>query len=429
MEVCKELKILSKEFHKFKKPLYIVGGFVRDNILNFPSTDIDITSALEESKVVEICKKLNIKYKVINKNLGTIQIRFNNFEFEYTRFRKESYKSDGSHTPNNISFINSLEEDSLRRDFTINSIYYDIHNNKIIDPQCGIKDIKKQIIKTNNIPLVTFSDDALRILRAIRFSSTLNFKIERKTNIALTRCIPKLANISKERILKELEQIVIADKIKDRANFNFLTFCNKTNILKYIFNYSMSRIKKFTKKDMQSFYSLDTNSRKIGFYCLILKKYLNGYTNDNNLSFTTNMFLRTNGLKESNENTYITEKIYRVYQNLEFGIDTINATINYLTLSDAERNIVESLLSKIQKDTLSANIKYIKDKKLPLNVHELNIEPQDLLDNNIESKYISQILKTLYNQVYSMKVKNQKEDLIELAKQINKTFKELKEKL
>ncbi|MGN0961851.1 MAG: hypothetical protein ACI4PF_06625 [Christensenellales bacterium] len=422
MEICNELINLANEFQKYNAKLYIVGGYVRDHLLGQENNDIDITSNLCEEKVLAICKKLKIETHNINKQLGTIQLIFNNQKFEYTRFRKESYLKHGTHTPDSVEFVYDINIDTLRRDFTINSIYYDISENKFIDISGGINDLKHKIIRTTNLPKITLSDDGLRILRAVRFSSLLNLKIEPKTLKALKIYTPLLEYISKPRILKELNLALVADLKYGQNNWNFLRLCNTLSLPQYIFNSSLSRMRKFNKKDFKNFYSLSESSRQIGFYVLILKKYLNRYTPENQLGFATNMLLGFNGLKESKNNIFVTEKIFRIYQNLEYGVDELNASINYLTLSSAERNIIDNFISRKTKVSLSDKISYIKDKNLPLSVHQLDICAQDLIDLKIEKKFISKILETLFNQVLNMSVPNENEALKKLALELHETF-------
>ena len=429
MEVCKELEALSKEFNKRGYKLYIVGGYTRDNLLQIKNDDIDICSNMPVDKVIDVCKELKYSTKNINKSLGTILIKIKNIQLEYTQFRIESYKSHGEHTPNKIEFTDDLTLDCLRRDLTINSIYYDIKERQFIDPVNGMSDLKKQIIKTSQAPSITLSDDGLRILRTIRFASTYNFRIEKKTLKALKIYSPLLNKISKERILKELGQIVVADYKFNKQNQNFMKLCNNLNLRKYIFNSTLSKSPKFTKKEIVSFYNLGKDARLIGFYILVLKKYFIGYQDGKQLSFTVNNLLGINGIRESNNNAMLTEKLYRVYQNLEYEIDTLNASINYLTFSNSEREIIENFLSKNAKEILSLTIQIIKKHNLPTSVHQLDVSAQDLIDEGIDRVYISKILSTLFNQVLQMSVKNKKEDLIRLAKDIHNTFKEIKEQL
>jgi len=427
MEVCKELKLLSEEFNKHGHKLYIVGGYVRNALLGLPSDDIDITSSLPVDELSKICKQLKIKTCNSNPKLGTILLKTKDKQFEYTRFRLESYNIKGTHTPDEIEFVDDIRVDCKRRDFTINSLYYDIEEGIILDMTCGQADLQNKILRTTQSPDITLSDDGLRILRGIRFACTLGFDIHKKTLSAMKTFTPFLNRISKERILKELNQLVVADIKHKLSNHSFVTYLKKLHLPEYIFNSSLKRMKKITKRETNNFYSLNENSRLIGFYILILKKYHLGYINSNQLGYNINMLLGINGIKESLNNIHTTEKIYRIYQNLQYNIDSLNASINYLTLSDSEREIIDNYLDKKAKQQLSDKMSYIKDNNLPLHTHQLDITAQDLINNGIEKQYISKMLSTLYNQVLNISVPNEKKELIKLAKEINETFNKLKE--
>jgi len=421
MEVDKNLKKLAKEFNKLKCQLYIVGGYVRNNLLALPPTDIDLTSSLDLQTVQDICKKLNFKCKVINKNLGTLQISIEDSTYEYTRFRKESYLT--GHTPNEVEFVDDIKIDALRRDATINAIYFDILKNTLVDPVGGLKDLENKIIKTPNLPSITLADDGLRILRLIRFACTYGFCLDRKTLKSLINNTANLSKISKERILKELQLILVADLNYDNSQKLCMHLFNKTRIYPYIFNSTISNLKKIKQALIDKFYTLSNLARQIGFYILVLKTHFKGFVKDDHLAFYINSLLGIEGLKESRENINLTQKLYKIYQNLNYGLDSVNATINYLSLSNTEREIVECYLSKQSKEALSVNISYIKSKKLPLGVQDLDVAPEDLINAKIENRYISKILSTLYNLVIECKVKNSKDDLIECAKNIDETFK------
>ena len=422
MEISENLIKLAKQFKSSK--LYIVGGYVRDTLLGLTPKDIDLASNMPIENVIEICKKLKFKCNIINEKLGTLSITTKDEQYEYTRFRKESYVSF-EHSPDNVVFIDDINEDCFRRDISINSIYYDILSGEYIDPANGINHIKAKIITTTNTPSITLKDDGLRILRILRFASILNFKIEKNTLKNMKKFSYLLKNISKERILKELQMLSSADLKYNNANFTFLNSIQKLNLLPYIFNSTLTRINKFTKLDIQNYYKLSCPARLIGLYLLIIKNYIKGHTSSSQLFYTVNMLLGADGIKESNANIKLTEKLYTIFQNLQYGIDTLNASINYLTLSDTEREIVSAYLNKSGKKTLKENINFVKSKNLPLSIHELKISPQDLINANIESKYISKIMSTLYNQVIEMKVLNEYDDLIKLAKQIDENFKQL----
>ena len=427
MKVSSSLKKLAKEFEKRNHHLYIVGGFVRDTLLGYTPSDIDITSSMPCEEVEEIANTLGFTCKVINKHLGTLQIRNSKEEYEYTRFRTESY-ADNSHTPSKVQFVDKIEVDCLRRDFTINSIYYDIHNDEIIDLCNGQKDLEKKIIRTVNKPMLTLKDDGLRILRAIRFASTFNFKIEKNTLKALNFYKTNLLNISKERILKEIKYCVVADIKYGINNTIFWNNILYLDLLPIIFNHSLHRKQKIDKESINNFYLEDEDNRLTDFYFIVIRSYIRKHAKHPQLSYIVNMLLGIDGIKESSAIIRLIEKIYLIYENIEYDIDTLNASINYLGLTPANKNIIYKHLSKKAKLRLDNNILLVEGKNLPTSIDKLKITAKDLIDHNIEPRFISSILNTLFNQVIELKVKNEKSDLINLATEIHKTFTKINSK-
>ncbi len=419
MEIINELKLLAQKFKEHGHTLYAVGGFVRDYILGYDCDDIDITSNMEHDEVMKLCKECGFGCKSVNKTLGSLLIIIGGKQMEYTRFRKESY--GGGHAPKQVEFVEDIEVDTLRRDISINAIYLDILSGKYIDKSNGLGDIKKRIIRTANTPDITLKDDGLRVLRIIRFASSLNFKIERKTESALLKYRANLNGISKERILKELSKIIMAEERYGNKNTIGLTYINKFHLLPYIFNSTLKDVT-LSKKDIANIYALSKDARLIGFYFVVLKNYLKTYVNNNQLMFSCNMMLGRDGIKESRNNIITTEKIFRIYHNLSIEKESFTASLNYLTLSNAEREIIDKFIDIDTKNRLSDNISFIKAKNLPLSPNDLPVKAIDLIEAKIEKIYISKILSTLFNLVLDMKVKNTKEDLLTKALEINETF-------
>ena len=191
---------------------YVVGGFVRDLLLKRPSKDIDfvcIGSGI--NLATEVAQALGPDYRVtIFKNFGTAQIKFDDFDLEFVGARKESYRSD-SRKP--VVEDGTLDDDQNRRDFTINAMAIRLnaaHFGTLVDPFNGVDDLKKKIIRTPLDPVVTFSDDPLRMMRAARFASQLNFDIEAETFDALTTQGERLSIVSQERITDELNKIILS---------------------------------------------------------------------------------------------------------------------------------------------------------------------------------------------------------------------------
>jgi len=189
---------------------YVVGGFVRDLLLKQPSKDIDfvcIGSGIAWAEAVG--RKLNRPVSVF-KNFGTAMIHYGEYELEFVGARRESYHHD-SRKP--VVEDGTLEEDQLRRDFTINAMAISLRDQSygtLIDPFGGLEHMREGIIKTPRDPEITFSDDPLRMMRAIRFASQFHFDIEPDTYDAIVKQAERLKIISMERIVDETNRIILS---------------------------------------------------------------------------------------------------------------------------------------------------------------------------------------------------------------------------
>lgn len=193
---------------------YVVGGFVRDYLLGIESMDIDITTSATPMEIKKIFSSVKLKKNMQDEdNYGSIKVTYKNIIFEVTTFREEMSYLDNRH-PSSIRYVNDLNIDLKRRDFTINAICMD-KDSKIIDPLNGICDLKNKIIKTIIKSDKSFNDDALRILRAIRFAVTLDFKLSDDIILAIKKNKKVLKNISYERKKIELDKIFTSFKAKE----------------------------------------------------------------------------------------------------------------------------------------------------------------------------------------------------------------------
>ena len=208
------IPIITEVAQERKVSVYVIGGYVRDLLLNRKSKDIDfliIGNGIEFAEAVAL--KIGNKTAVnVFKNFGTAMLNYKGWEIEFVGARKESYRND-SRKP--IVEDGNLQDDQNRRDFTINTLAISlakINYGKVIDPFDGMKDIEQKLIRTPLEPNVTYSDDPLRMMRAIRFAAQLNFKIDAASLQAITENKERIQIVSKERITDELNKIMLSAK-------------------------------------------------------------------------------------------------------------------------------------------------------------------------------------------------------------------------
>ncbi len=198
--------------NKLGLDVYVVGGHVRDILLKRPSKDLDfvcVGSGIELAKAVALELTPGAKPNIF-KNFGTAMIRHGDYELEFVGARKESYRRD-SRKP--IVEDGTLEDDQKRRDFSINALAISLNSTdygELVDPFNGVKDLEDKTIKTPLEPGVTFSDDPLRMMRAIRFASQLQFDIESETFGSIMDHTDRIEIVSKERITDELNKIILS---------------------------------------------------------------------------------------------------------------------------------------------------------------------------------------------------------------------------
>ena len=224
--------VISEIADQLNQETYVIGGFVRDLILKRPSPDIDIVTVGSGIQLAEmVAKKLGPTIQVsVFKTFGTAMLKYQSLDVEFVGARKESY-NEASRKPTVEN--GTLEEDQNRRDFTINALAICLNRGRfgeLIDPFGGIQDMNDKIIRTPLEPGITFSDDPLRMMRAIRFATQLRFTIEEKTLEAISLNKKRIHIISKERIGEELNKIILSDK--PSVGFRLL---DNTGLLEIIF--------------------------------------------------------------------------------------------------------------------------------------------------------------------------------------------------
>ncbi|GAB4257054.1 MAG: HD domain-containing protein [Saprospiraceae bacterium] len=207
-------ELLSQAAKKCGVPAYVVGGYVRDRLLGRPTTDIDVVcvgDGIELAKTVASMLKPCPRVTFYGR-FGTAMLKHQGMEIEFVGARKESYAHD-SRNPD-VS-PGTLEDDQLRRDFTINALAVSLNDEdfgSILDPFNGLLHLEQKLIKTPTDPGKTFSDDPLRMMRAIRFAAQLKFRIEDETFEAIGKYKQRIEIVSQERITTELEKIILSER-------------------------------------------------------------------------------------------------------------------------------------------------------------------------------------------------------------------------
>lgn len=262
------INVLEK-FNEAGYEAYFVGGCVRDYLLNDEFSDIDITTNALPDEVKQIFRK-SIDTGIQH---GTVTILVNGDNFEVTTFRTEDDYID-HRTPEKVEFVSDLKEDLDRRDFTINAMALD-SNGKLYDYHCGDRDLRNKVIKTVNNPNERFFEDALRMLRAFRFSSKLGFEIEENTLKAIKNNAELIKFVSIERIVNEFRKLLTGrgnkrslellldsnlnnyipflDEISKIIDFSNYTFCQSLYILSKINDISFEKLKelKLSNKEIK----------------------------------------------------------------------------------------------------------------------------------------------------------------------------------
>ena len=238
---------------------YLVGGAVRNMYLKEDIFDYDITTNAKPKEIKTLFK--NHKQYTVGEKHGTVCVILGGTKMDITTFRKEDKYIDNRH-PSKVVFTNELEDDLVRRDFTINSICMD-KDNHVIDKFNGIQDIESRTIKAIGEPKIRFEEDALRILRGIRFQCKYDFKIDRKTEKAMIETAPLLKKISKERVKNELLEI-FKGRTKQYTINKYLPIFNvllpfkkvdkkidKLNDPYFVLAYALSKTSDYNLKDLK----------------------------------------------------------------------------------------------------------------------------------------------------------------------------------
>ena len=384
---------------------YIVGGCVRDAILGFEPNDYDITTSASPNTIQEIFKD----FKCIETGIehGTVSVLMEDEIFEITTYRIEGEYKD-HRRPDKVDFTDRLEEDLKRRDFTINAMAYN-EKKGLIDLFGGKEDLNNKIIKTVGNPYDRFNEDGLRMIRAIRFSSKLNFTIEKETLKAIYDKSFIINNISLERITDEFTKIILSDKPEN------IKYLFETKLLKYLNISNEDDIGKLTQfyNEIIILNKINKNLEKR----LALLDYIIEKNNINCKSFCNELIYSKKVIK--NHNIILT-----LLKNIE--IDHLNKVEIKKILSGVDRNLLEEYLdiSRIiydkekKVDEIIDILSEIEENNECYIIKNLKVNGRDIMSLGYKNKEVGEVLNYLLEIVIEDYTLNKKDVLIKKIKEI-----------
>ena len=383
MEYNQNVEIIIKKLKLNGYNAYLVGGSVRDFLLKKNINDYDVSTNAKPDKIIEIF----CHYPLITTGLkhGTVSVIVNREVIEITTFRKEGNYSDYRH-PDSVEFVDELYEDLARRDFTINAMAYD---NKIIDYFNSVEDIKKKVIRTVGNPDVRFKEDALRILRALRFSSVLGFSIENITKESIFRNYHLIENVALERITSEIKKMVSGDNFRTV----FKEFYDVFNFI-YNLNYSLEEIEK-------AYHAIISNNNKQIEFCFSIMFYYHSSLNETLKinKFSNKMIGIVNSIIQTSKKDLDT-KTDILFAMKEKSYEIVYYGIILKGLFESNYEVQEKLL-------LIDSLKYCCFK-----IKDLNVTGTEILELGIERNLVGEVLNTLLDEVILGNIENQKCDLL-----------------
>lgn len=399
IEVPDSLKRLSKFF---PENLYVVGGYVRNKILGLSCDDIDITSSVDVEEVSKRLKGSEFSVKIKNLKFGTILITSGKVSFEYTAFRREVYADNGGHCPIRVEKAEKLEEDAVRRDFTINAIYYNVNKDECVDLFHGVVDLSQKLIRCTIEPDRILRNDGERILRMVRIAGEIGLRIEKQTLISAKKFVLNLQDISGNRKLLEIEKILYCDKRYNRKPASFKKAMKLLNVLGVWKAFGLVNAK--VKYGMVS----RCEDRFLG----LLIDIVNTEKPECLEEFLEN-FLKVQFGFNASSCTKIFKTLAGYYSALS-GMKNKEYFFEYFE----DWSTVEPLLrSKSKRVAAKYNFfyEYIIKHELAIRLGDLKIDANEIKKSfpSIDSRHYDRILKNLLSKVFDGKVENSKEALLE----------------
>ncbi|ALF17210.1 CCA tRNA nucleotidyltransferase [Fusobacterium animalis] len=426
-----EIKILNK-LNKCGKG-YIVGGAIRDILLGLKPKDVDFTTNLP----YETLKKIFSEYtpKETGKSFGVLRIRINNIDYEIAKFRKDIYGKEKK-----VSFVDDIRNDLARRDFTINAMAYN-QKEGIIDLYNGQKDIENRIINFIGNAEERIIEDPLRVLRAFRFMSRLNFSLSENTIEAIKKQKDLLKNIPEERITMEFSKLLLGENIK-----NTLTLMKDTGVLELIIpefkaTYNFNQCNPHHNLDLfnhiinvVSKVPADLELRYSALLHDIAKPVVQTFDEKGIAHYKTHEIVGADmardilarmklPVKLIDTVVEIIKKHMVLYKDItdkkfnkllsEMGYDNLLRLIEHSIADNSSKN--NEVVST--ENDLHERLKRAVEKQMQVTVNDLAVNGKDLIELGFTGKEIGEIKKELLDKYLSEEIQNNKEEMLEYVKE------------
>ena len=434
-DLDKDVKFILKQLNK-NGTGFLVGGAVRDKILNKDPGDYDFATDIEYSELKRIFADYNPKE--MGAHFGILMIKVNGKSYEIAKFRKETGVYN-SRYPKEIKFVKTIEEDLSRRDFTINSLAYN-EETGIVDLYGGRQDIKRKVIRFVGKPKLRIEEDALRILRAFRFISKLGFNLDKKTAEAICKKRKFLTKISKERIFDELSKILMGNFAKKALiemkklrvlemiipEFRYAYNFDQNNPIHTddLFNHIIKVIHLCDYDLITRFAALFHDLGKINAKIIDAKGIFHFYGHEKESALIAEEELRM--LKASNETINSVKKIIK--NHMLIYEDVSDKTLKKLIIEMEDKNLKrlfnlfyadlnsKGIKSKKENEQILKNfwdkIENIKKQGKILQFSDLDITGIDLINLKFDNRKIGEVKNRLYDLVLGDELENEKEELL-----------------
>ena len=434
-DLDKDVKFILKQLNK-NGTGFLVGGAVRDKILNKDPGDYDFATDIEYSELKRIFADYNPKE--MGAHFGILMIKVNGKSYEIAKFRKETGVYN-SRYPKEIKFVKTIEEDLSRRDFTINSLAYN-EETGIVDLYGGKQDIKRKVIRFVGKPRLRIEEDALRILRAFRFISKLGFNLDKKTAEAICKKRKFLTKISKERIFDELSKILMGNFAKKALiemkklrvlemiipEFRYAYNFDQNNPIHTddLFNHIIKVIHLCDYDLITRFAALFHDLGKINAKIIDAKGIFHFYGHEKESALIAEEELRM--LKASNETINSVKKIIK--NHMLIYEDVSDKTLKKLIIEMEDKNLKrlfnlfyadlnsKGIKSKKENEQILKNfwdkIENIKKQGKILQFNDLDITGIDLINLKFDNRKIGEVKNRLYDLVLGDELENEKEELL-----------------